>query len=374
MRDERARSGHRSVTEPHTGGTAEHSLESLERHAARSHDLGRLGGAVDDRRLDTDVGRTPVEHDIDVGPQVRTHVRGGRGAHATEPVRRRRCDAPGERVEQRQRKGMSGHAQTNSLRPARHHVGHGVSASGNEQRQRSRPEGLREAACILGEIDGPGVDGVVLTEVHDQWMTYGPALDFEDATDGIGIRRVGTKAVDGLGREGHEAAPTQHSNRTTDVVVGLLHGCMFENGENPRVTPQRVQVAHARALACPACRSAVSSGCLPPWSWWSCSFPSVLSLRPSPRTATTDTTQAGNELTAGKAAVLGVVEGVTEFLPVSSTGHLLVTQRLMDIGTTPETKKAADAYAIAIQSGAILAVVLLYWRSAPVDGRGSDRS
>jgi undecaprenyl-diphosphatase len=78
--------------------------------------------------------------------------------------------------------------------------------------------------------------------------------------------------------------------------------------------------------------------------------------------ATTDTTQAGNELTAGKAAVLGVVEGVTEFLPVSSTGHLLVTQRLMDIGTTPETKKAADAYAIAIQSGAILAVVLLYWR------------
>ena len=77
---------------------------------------------------------------------------------------------------------------------------------------------------------------------------------------------------------------------------------------------------------------------------------------------TTDTTAAGNELTAGKAVVLGLVEGVTEFLPVSSTGHLLVTQRLMDIGTTSETKDAADAYAIAIQSGAILAVLLLYWR------------
>jgi undecaprenyl-diphosphatase len=78
--------------------------------------------------------------------------------------------------------------------------------------------------------------------------------------------------------------------------------------------------------------------------------------------ATTDTTAAGNELTAGKAAVLGLVEGVTEFLPISSTGHLLVAQRLMDIGTTPDTKDAADAYAIAIQSGAILAVLLLYWR------------
>jgi undecaprenyl-diphosphatase len=69
-----------------------------------------------------------------------------------------------------------------------------------------------------------------------------------------------------------------------------------------------------------------------------------------------------DDLTPVKAAVLGVVEGVTEYLPISSTGHLLVAQRLMDIGTTDETKDAADAYAIAIQSGAILAVLLLYWR------------
>lgn len=68
-----------------------------------------------------------------------------------------------------------------------------------------------------------------------------------------------------------------------------------------------------------------------------------------------------DELTPAKAAVLGVIEGVTEFLPISSTGHLLVAQRLMDIGTTDSTKDAADAYAISIQSGAILAVVLLYW-------------
>ena len=57
-----------------------------------------------------------------------------------------------------------------------------------------------------------------------------------------------------------------------------------------------------------------------------------------------------------QALVLGVVEGITEFLPVSSTGHLLVTQRLLGIAKT----EASDAYAICIQAGAIAAVLALY--------------
>ena len=59
------------------------------------------------------------------------------------------------------------------------------------------------------------------------------------------------------------------------------------------------------------------------------------------------------------AVVLGVVEGITEFLPISSTGHLLVTQHLLGLGDEAG-KVAADTYAIAIQLGAILAVVALY--------------
>ena len=72
--------------------------------------------------------------------------------------------------------------------------------------------------------------------------------------------------------------------------------------------------------------------------------------------------QASNEMNAWKAIVLGVVEGVTEYLPISSTGHLVVTQRLLDIGNDSATKDAADTYAIAIQFGAILAVLVLYRR------------
>lgn len=64
-------------------------------------------------------------------------------------------------------------------------------------------------------------------------------------------------------------------------------------------------------------------------------------------------------LTPIKAVILGAVEGITEFLPISSTGHLLVTQRLLGLGTGAG-KTAADTYVVSIQIGAILAVVALY--------------
>ena len=63
-----------------------------------------------------------------------------------------------------------------------------------------------------------------------------------------------------------------------------------------------------------------------------------------------------------QALILGVIEGITEYLPVSSTGHLVVAQKLMGIGaeTSDGAKAAADAFAICIQGGAILAVLGLY--------------
>lgn len=64
-----------------------------------------------------------------------------------------------------------------------------------------------------------------------------------------------------------------------------------------------------------------------------------------------------------QAFILGVIEGITEYLPISSTGHLLVAQHLMGIGTASATEKAAaDTFAICIQGGAILAVLGLYFK------------
>jgi undecaprenyl-diphosphatase len=93
------------------------------------------------------------------------------------------------------------------------------------------------------------------------------------------------------------------------------------------------------------------------------------------------------ELSVGDAVVLGVVEGVTEFLPISSTGHLIIANRLLGLesgkqltdkagqplwfkppspqypaGVPLTLKLAADTYTVIIQVGAIAAIALLYWR------------
>jgi len=92
------------------------------------------------------------------------------------------------------------------------------------------------------------------------------------------------------------------------------------------------------------------------------------------------------ELSAADAVILGLVEGVTEFLPVSSTGHLIIATHTLSLeseapltgrdgqplwykrpsaknpaGEPLTLKLAADTYIVIIQVGAILAVVLLYW-------------
>jgi undecaprenyl-diphosphatase len=58
-----------------------------------------------------------------------------------------------------------------------------------------------------------------------------------------------------------------------------------------------------------------------------------------------------------EAAIMGIVEGLTEFLPISSTGHLILAGSLLNF-----TGESAKVFDIAIQTGAIFAVILVYWQ------------
>ena len=56
--------------------------------------------------------------------------------------------------------------------------------------------------------------------------------------------------------------------------------------------------------------------------------------------------------------IIGIVEGLTEFLPISSTGHMIITEKILQLTENDFTK----VFTVAIQLGAILAVVVLYWK------------
>jgi undecaprenyl-diphosphatase len=63
-------------------------------------------------------------------------------------------------------------------------------------------------------------------------------------------------------------------------------------------------------------------------------------------------------MTFFESIVIAIVEGLTEFLPVSSTGHMIIAERLLGVQETDFVK----VFTVAIQLGAILSVVVLYWR------------
>lgn len=60
-----------------------------------------------------------------------------------------------------------------------------------------------------------------------------------------------------------------------------------------------------------------------------------------------------------KSIILGIIEGITEWLPVSSTGHMILVDEFLQLGMSPEFK---EMFFVVIQLGAIMAVVILYWK------------
>lgn len=68
--------------------------------------------------------------------------------------------------------------------------------------------------------------------------------------------------------------------------------------------------------------------------------------------------QGGRELDIISSIIMGIIEGLTEFLPVSSTGHMILTAHLLGLS---EDNESVKTFEVVVQLGAVLAVVVLYW-------------
>ena len=73
-----------------------------------------------------------------------------------------------------------------------------------------------------------------------------------------------------------------------------------------------------------------------------------------------------------KVVIIGIIEGITEWLPISSTGHMILADEFIKLNVTPAFKKM---FLVVIQLGAIMAVVILYFHKLnPFSPRKRDKS
>lgn len=72
-----------------------------------------------------------------------------------------------------------------------------------------------------------------------------------------------------------------------------------------------------------------------------------------------------------KAVILGIVEGITEWLPISSTGHMILVDEFLKLDVSDEFK---EMFEVVIQLGAIMAVVILYWKKLFPFGKKNNQS
>ena len=195
-------------------GFAQGRGDRLGRDAAGTQQRRATVLPADDRRFHADRAGTAIQYrgDAPVEAPVRVQhmICGGRA----DPPRgiRRRC---GQRragcAQQRLRHGMGRNADADRVQPRRDQPRDArIGAQRHHQCQRARPEGPRQGQRLRRQV-GDGLRRGQVRHMHDQRVEAGPPLGLVDAGHRRPVARVGSQAVDRLGRDRHAAALGQQA-------------------------------------------------------------------------------------------------------------------------------------------------------------------
>ena len=121
---------------------------------------------------------------------------------------------------------LTWNAQPDGVAPAGDRVGH-LRGARHDHRERAGPERVGEGAGRARHRRRPFVELRCVREVHDHRMVGGAPLHREQAVDCVGVGRVGTEPVHGLGRKRHQPAAPKDLDRARDLVVDVIHGAQI---------------------------------------------------------------------------------------------------------------------------------------------------
>ena len=242
---------------------ADDAFQLCQRNPAGPQEADPVAAAGRYRRLESHLAFAAVEHESDAITQFVPDMRGPGRADATEAVRGRRGDAPAETPEQCLGDGMRRYAQCHRVLAAGHLV-QDPRGPRQHERQRPRPECLRQLAGRLGEIARPVQYLPGRGQVDDQRMVRRTPLRGEDPGNRCGIRGVGAEAVDGLGRKGDQFPRLQPARGIVDrplvhaghdCMAPLAHGLTRPATGSSRCRPRRGATGKGASSACPASAS-----------------------------------------------------------------------------------------------------------------------
>ena len=217
MRLQRARRPESGVRRAGGERRADDGLQRSGRDGARPKQDRLPADEAEDGGFQPYAASAAVEDQIHSVTEFIPHMPGLGRADPAEAVGGGRGDAATEGVQQRERHGVMRHPQAHAVLAAGH--GQRRLATAEDQRQRPRPEGLRQPPGDRRNVPRPALQQRRRADMDDQRVIGGPALEGENPAHGVRVAGVRAESVNRLGRERYDAASAEACGGLLDEGV-----------------------------------------------------------------------------------------------------------------------------------------------------------